>query len=464
MLRNFNYYFPRRTIFLVVSENLLIFGIIQLAVFMRSGFETGSGVNSLNLMARVVLITLVCQMSLYYHDLYDLRIVKESKELFVRLIQSVGISAILVAGIYLVFPSTFLGQGVFVLSTLFLLTLLSVWRVTFRKLSQIRDLKKPLVILGMGHLAEKLYAEILSRPEVGVRIVGFISDDPETRGNSVNSLPVLGYTSELLQLVAREKVAGLVVAMPESRGKLPVRELLELKLQGVSIEEATSLYEQITGKIAVENLRPSWLIFSHGFKKSRLALFYKRVFGIVFSLVGLLICSPLMAVVAVLIKLDSKGPVFFKQQRVGENGKVFELLKFRSMYHNAETKTGPIWAQKNDARVTRVGNLIRRIRLDEVPQFINVLLGDMSFVGPRPERPNFVEQLTEVIPYYNQRHTVKPGITGWAQIKFRYGNTIEDTLEKLQYDLFYIKHMSISLDLFIILQTIKIVMQGRGAY
>ena len=464
MLRNFNYYFPRRMIFLVVSENLLIFGIIQLAVFIRSGFETGSGVNFLNLMARVVLITLVCQMSLYYHDLYDHRIVKESKELFVRLIQSVGISAILVAGIYLVFPSTFLGQGVFVLSTLFLLTLLSVWRVTFRTLSQIRDLKKPLVILGMGHLAEKLYAEILSRPEVGVRIVGFISDDSEERGNSVHALPVLGYTSQLLQLVAREKVAGLVVAMPESRGKLPVRELLELKLQGVSIEEATSLYEQITGKIAVENLRPSWLIFSHGFRKSRLTLFYKRVFGIVFSLLGLLICSPLMAVVAVLIKLDSRGPVFFKQQRVGENGKVFELLKFRSMYHNAETKTGPIWAQKNDARVTRVGNLIRKIRLDEVPQFINVLLGDMSFVGPRPERPNFVEQLTEVIPYYNQRHTIKPGITGWAQIKFHYGNTIEDTLEKLQYDLFYIKHMSISLDLFIILQTIKIVMQGRGAY
>lgn len=464
MLRNFNYYFPRRTIFLVVSENLLIFGIIQLAVFIRSRFEIDSEVNLVNLMARVVLITMVCQMSLYFHDLYDLRIVKESKELFVRLIQSVGISSILVAGIYLVFPSTFLGQGVFLLSTLFLLTLLSAWRVTFSTLSQIRDLKKPLVILGMGQLAENLYSEILSRPEVGVRIVGFISDEPEKRVNSDYDLPVLGYTSELLQLVAREKVAGLVVAMPESRGKLPVRELLELKLRGVSIEEATSLYEQITGKIAVENLRPSWLIFSPGFRKSRLTRFYRRVFDIVFSLISLLVCSPLLALVAVLIKLDSRGPVFFKQRRVGESGKVFELLKFRSMYHNAETKTGPIWAQKNDVRVTRVGNLIRKIRLDEVPQFINVLLGDMSFVGPRPERPNFVQQLTEKIPYYNQRHTVKPGITGWAQIKFHYVNTIEDTLEKLQYDLFYIKHMSLSLDLFIIFQTIKIVMQGRGAY
>ena len=319
-----------------------------------------------------------------------------------------------------------------------------------------------MLILGTGELATKLAAEILSRPEVGVRIVGFVSTEPEMVGKSLAGPKVLGTISDLFGLVDRERVDQVVVGMPDSRGKLPVAELLDLKLRGIYIEEATTLYEKITGKIAIENLRPSWLIFSEGFRKSKFTHFNKRVYGIVLSLLGILVCLPLMIVVALLIRLDSPGPALFRQKRVGENGKIFDLLKFRSMFHDAESKTGPIWARQNDSRVTRVGKWIRSIRLDELPQFINVLRGDMSFVGPRPERPHFVHQLTERIPYYNQRHTVKPGLTGWAQIRFKYGNTLEDTVEKLQYDLFYIKNMSISLDLFIIFQTIKIVLLGKG--
>jgi len=241
-------------------------------------------------------------------------------------------------------------------------------------------------------------------------------------------------------------------------------ELLDLKIRGVSIEEATSFYERITGKIALENLRPSWLIFSPGFRKSRVSLFLHTSVGIILSLLGLLICLPLMIVIAVLIRLDSEGPVFFRQARVGKDNKIFQLLKFRSMFVNAEEKTGPVWATKNDARVTRVGRIIRRLRLDELPQFLNVLRGEMSFVGPRPERPEFVDELSQGIPYYNQRHTVRPGITGWAQVKYQYGASVGDAVEKLQYELFYIKNMSIMLDFYIIFQTARIVLLGKGAH
>src|SRR5262249_55269136 len=262
----------------------------------------------------------------------------------------------------------------------------------------------------------------------------------------------------------RERIGQVIVAMPESRGSMPMTELLDLKVRGITVEEATSFYERITGKIALENLRPSWLVFSPGFKKSRLSLFLHSSLGVILSVLGLLLCFPIMIVIAVLIRLDSRGPVLFKQTRVGKDGKTFPLLKFRSMFADAEEKTGPVWAKKNDERVTRVGRIIRQLRLDELPQFFNVLRGDMSFVGPRPERPEFVEELTRSIPYYNQRHTVRPGITGWAQVKYQYGASVGDAVEKLQYELFYIKNMSVLLDIYIIFQTAKIVLLGKGAH
>jgi len=325
-------------------------------------------------------------------------------------------------------------------------------------------MKPSILILGTGELAKKLAAEILNRPEVGVRIAGFISEDNSLVGKSLLNPTVLGHTSELNRVVESERVGQVVVAMPESRGSMPMNELLDLKVRGVAVEEATSFYERITGKIALENLRPSWLVFSPGFRKSRLSLFLHSSLGIVLSLLGLLLCFPIMIVIAALIRLDSRGPVLFRQARVGKDGKTFQLLKFRSMFVDAEEKTGPIWAKKNDDRATRVGRVIRKLRLDELPQFLNVLRGEMSFVGPRPERPEFVQELTRTIPYYNQRHTVRPGITGWAQVKYQYGASVGDAVEKLQYELFYIKNMSISLDIYIIFQTAKIVLLGKGAH
>jgi sugar transferase (PEP-CTERM system associated) len=254
-----------------------------------------------------------------------------------------------------------------------------------------------------------------------------------------------------------------VVSLADARGKLPMDKLLEMKLDGVAFDHLASVYEELTGKIAVENLRPSWLIFSAGFKKSRLVQSAKRLMDITAALIGLVLAAPLMAMVALAVQWTSPGTVLYRQKRVGQHGRVFTVLKFRSMHQDAEATTGAVWATQNDNRVTPIGRFLRRSRLDEMPQLVNVLSGDMSLVGPRPERPEFVQQLTQEIPFYGQRHIIRPGLTGWAQVRYTYGSTVEDALEKLQYDLFYIKNLSIPLDLFIIFSTVKTVLLRRGA-
>jgi sugar transferase (PEP-CTERM system associated) len=259
-------------------------------------------------------------------------------------------------------------------------------------------------------------------------------------------------------------VDRVVVSLVDARGKLPMDRLLDMKLAGVSFDHLASVYEEYTGKIAVENLRPSWLIFSAGFRKSRAVELFKRTLDVGAAAVGLVLLLPVMALVAALVRLTSRGPVFYHQARVGLRGRVFTVHKFRSMQQDAEAGTGPVWAAKQgDSRVTPVGRWLRRTRLDELPQLWNILKGEMSLVGPRPERPEFVSELTAGIPYYGQRHVVRPGLTGWAQVRYTYGASTEDALQKLQYDLYYIKNLSVALDLYIILETIKTVVLRRGA-
>jgi sugar transferase (PEP-CTERM system associated) len=294
--------------------------------------------------------------------------------------------------------------------------------------------------------------------------VGFVDPDPAQVGAPVLNPGVIGMIEDIPSIVRARGVDRVVVSLADSRGKLPVDKLLEMKLDGVSFDHLASIYEQYTGKIAVENLRPSWLIFSPGFKKSHLLSMAKRMMDVVVAGIGVVLTLPLMALVALAIRVTSKGPVLYHQRRVGLQGRIFVLHKFRSMREDAETATGPVWAAKDgDNRVTPLGALLRRTRLDELPQLWNVLRGDMSFVGPRPERPEFVSELTKEIPFYRQRHVLRPGLTGWAQVRYTYGASVEDALQKLQYDLFYIKHMSISLDLFIIFSTIKTVILRKGA-
>ena len=274
---------------------------------------------------------------------------------------------------------------------------------------------------------------------------------------------VIGSYEQLLEIVRRERIDQIVIAMPDRRGKLPVEALLTCKMQGVHVEDGTTFYEKISGKIMLENLRPSWMIFSEGFSISPLLRLLKRLGDILLAGLGLVVAAPLLPVIAMLIKIESRGPAFFTQERVGQNGQLFVLIKFRSMSVDAEEASGPVYADANDSRITGVGRWLRCTRLDELPQLLNVLKGEMSFVGPRPERPFFVQQYTKEIPYYAQRLSVKPGITGWAQINYPYGATPEDAVEKLRLDLYYIKNMSLLLDLFIVLKTAKIAVLGQGA-
>ena len=274
---------------------------------------------------------------------------------------------------------------------------------------------------------------------------------------------VIGSYDQLAEIVEREGIGKIVVALSDRRGALPIDVLLNYKLQGVNVEDVATFYEQVSGKIMLENLRPSWLVFSEDFFISPLARSAKRLQDILLAAAGSLAALPLALIVAVLIRLDSRGPVLFTQERVGQDGKLFTLLKFRSMQVDAEAITGPIYAEENDTRITRIGRILRNTRLDELPQLINVLKGDMSFVGPRPERRYFVEQFAKEIPYYTQRLSVKPGITGWAQVRYPYGANTEDAIEKLRLDLYYVKNMSFFFDLFILLRTVKIVLLGHGA-
>jgi len=282
-------------------------------------------------------------------------------------------------------------------------------------------------------------------------------------GKSLINPRVIGLTEELGLIVQREGIDRIVVAMGERRGQLPTDQLLQLSLAGrVSIEEGAAFYERITGCVSLSMIRPSWLIFTGPGRKARLASITRTTAHRLAALIGALLSLPIVIVTAILIKLDSRGPIFYKQERVGKNGRTFVLTKFRSMKVDAE-KEGPVWASKRDDRTTRVGRIIRKVRVDEIPQFWNILRGEMSFVGPRPERPHFVAQLAQEIPYYEQRHLIAPGLTGWAQIKYPYGASIDDARQKLQYDLFYIKNHGLVLDAIILFETVKIILFGRGA-
>jgi sugar transferase (PEP-CTERM system associated) len=300
-----------------------------------------------------------------------------------------------------------------------------------------------------------------TQQDFAYRLVGFVKERDDVP--AVRQHDILGTPEDIDRIIHSRHVDRIVVGLTDRRGRLPIEQLLRAKLSGVRVEDATTTYERLTGKILIDDLKPSWLIFSDGFRASRGTRFIKRMLDLALSILLGLLTLPLMVLTAIAVKLDSAGPAVYSQERVGENGRVFNIFKFRSMRADAEEDGQPVWAREKDDRVTRIGRLIRLTRLDELPQLWNVMRGDMSFVGPRPERPFFVEQLAREIPFYMQRHAVKPGITGWAQVKYRYGSTVEDAMEKLRYDLYYIKHLSIVFDLTIVLDTVKVILFGKGA-
>jgi sugar transferase (PEP-CTERM system associated) len=351
------------------------------------------------------------------------------------------------------------------LASLFVCAFVTGWRLAFEWLALRVGSAQRLLIVGTSKAAVALARELYERrQEVGVELVGFVDHDPTRVGASLVNPGVIGTIDDIPAIVKSRRVDRVVVSLADARGKLPMDSLLNMKLNdGVRFDHLASVYEEYTGKIAVENLRPSWLIFSEGFKKSQALAGAKRALDVLVAAVSLLLALPLLASVAVAIRLTSPGPVLYSQTRVGKDGRLFTIHKFRSMRPNAEAQTGAVWSTEMDPRVTPFGRFLRRSRLDELPQLWNILRGDMSFVGPRPERPEFVADLSAAIPFYGQRHVVRPGLTGWAQVRHRYGASVDDAMEKLQYDLFYIKNLSVAFDLFIAIETLKTVLMRPGS-
>lgn len=357
-------------------------------------------------------------------------------------------------------PHVMFGRGILSLSLLAFTVLQFTWHAAYRQCLCLPGLAQRVLILGTGPLAKQI-GSLLPQASEDYVLAGYVNCVMEQV--SVPACNIVENGSGLLDTVRKSKANKIVVSLSERRGAFPLKDVLCCKLSGVQVVDAPSFYEEVTGKLLIENITPSWFIFSDGFKVTPLRRTGKRGLDIVLALIGLALSFPLFPVIALLIAVDSRGPVFFRQVRVGEKERPFVLFKFRTMRADAEKGSGAVWAQKNDPRITRMGKLLRKTRLDELPQLYNVLIGDMSFVGPRPERPEFVEQLTKIIPYYSERHFVKPGITGWAQIKYAYGSSVEDAIEKLRYDLYYIKNLGLFLDMLIILETVKVVLFGRGA-
>jgi len=453
-----------RSILLIACENVLIVAAVGLAAWLRLGTNAWILFSSPSGFMKAALIAVVCQVCLYYVDLYDLRVVADRRELFVRALQALGSASLLLALLYYLFPQLILGRGVFFISATFVVAIIIGWRMAFEWMAKRARPAERLLLVGTGAAAVDLAQELHDRRrDLGVEIVGFVDPDETKVGRSLVNPGVVGTIEDIPRIVREGRVDRVVVSLADARGRLPMDKLLDMKLGGVQFDHLASVYEEYTGKIAVENLRPSWLIFSEGFRKTRWAVAAKRFTDVVAAAVGLALASPMMALVAAAVRLTTPGPVLYRQNRVGQHGRIFTVYKFRSMRDDAEAATGAVWATAQDPRVTRVGRLLRRTRLDELPQLWNVLVGDMSFVGPRPERPEFVEDLTRQIPFYGQRHVVKPGVTGWAQVRYTYGASVEDAMEKLQYDLFYIKNMSLALDAYIVLETIKTVLVRRGS-
>lgn len=467
MIRLFNVYYPIRTLVLLIGEALIVWTSFLLGawIILREDcylvlYVEGGFLNILVLTALVLLCS-------HYFDLYDTARLNTKGELYFRLLLVPGVVALGLAIVSYIRPSLLLGAlhpehtpyrpGSSAVGLLILTFALFGWRLGFAWLVQLPILVERVYVLGTGERAQRLVQGLRQNPELGVEIASWT-------GKMEGAVTRDSVAAHLLEVVHTQKVHHVIVAMPDRRaGTIPMKELLDLRMEGIKIEEAATWLEKISGKIEVESLYPSWLVFGEGFRRNIVVKVIRRAISFIISLIGLIFALPLLPFIIVAIRLDSKGPIFYTQTRVGKDGRFFKIKKFRTMRQDAEAASGPRWAGDHDPRVTRVGKFLRASRLDEIPQLWCVLKGDMAFVGPRPERPEFIDLLSKEIPYYGVRHMVRPGLTGWAQVKYKYGSSVEESREKLQYDLFYIKNVSIGLDLVIMFQTIKTVLLGRGA-
>jgi sugar transferase (PEP-CTERM system associated) len=452
-----------RSVVLLTGETCLLLTAIVTSTFMSLGplaiaaLANGAG------MLRAVFFVGVCQLCLHYADLYYFPRIQDVRGFLVRLVLAGCATSVILALAYSCFPQWMIGPGVFLIAVTLVMPLVPSWRLIFAWLTTKVAPRERLLIVGTNPAAVQLARELNDRRlELGVEIVGFADANVERIGRTVLG-HVVAAVEDVPAMIQSTGADRIVVSLSDARGKLPMDQLLDIRLQAnVTFDYLASAYEAYTGKIAVETLRPSWFVFSTGFRKTRLLLVPKRVLDIALALVGLIVAAPVLLAAATLVKLTSPGGALYRQDRVGLNGRVFTIYKLRTMRADAEAGSGPAWSALNDPRITPLGRLLRKSRADELPQLWNVLRGDMSFVGPRPERPEFVTQLTATIPFFSQRHVLKPGLTGWAQIHQSYAASVEEAIEKLQYDLYYIKNLSLWLDILILAETVKTVLRQRG--
>ena len=454
-----------------IPTEFVLLGILELLVLMGSfyvGLELRFGAGGWKeqfepFLPKVLVYSFVMQMSLIAFGAYQRQSSQSLDILALRIGGSLFMGVVLLGMTYYVVPTFFLGRGALALSALVGFTGIMTVRILFDRLAKTRDIRLRVLALGAGSTAT-LIKEAKARGELdGVNIIGYVplAGDRETENEDNLVVP----SESLIKYVEEKDIDEIVLAADDRRKGFPVQDLLDCKMSGISVLDLLTFFERETGKIRIDILHPSWLFLSDGFYESTSRRLWKRSIDIVAVLLLLPVVAPIMMLVAIIVWIEGKGrgPVLYSQTRVSENGKLFLIYKFRSMVEDAEQDGVARWASHKDTRITRVGSVLRKYRFDELPQLFNILKGDMSFVGPRPERPEFVEQLSRSIPYYNERHRVKPGLSGWAQIRHPYGASTEDCQEKLQYDLYYVKNYSIFLDALVILQTIEVVFLGKGA-
>jgi sugar transferase (PEP-CTERM system associated) len=468
MIRLFKHYLPVSLLLLAITEALILLSAVHVGVALRFITAHPGDIHTVGFLApKAVIFAVVMLGIMTAFGLYQRHSTEQGPWAdFIRVTASFAVGLIAMILVFYAFPDLYLGRGAFALAFLYAFVAILMARLVFLKFADHAALMRRVLLVGSGSRAAKVQAlEKDATGKVQFNLVGCLplwneyGDHLEHGG-----IRILTEQGSILSICRKYKVDEIVVGVRERRnGGMPTSQLLECKLAGIEIIDLPSFFERQMGHIQLESLNPSWMIFSDGFERSSFKDMVKRLFDITVSSLMLVVTLPVFLITALLIWLESGGPILYRQERVGEHGRVFEVLKFRSMRQDAEPDGVPQWAKKRDERITRVGRIIRMLRIDELPQIFNVLKGDMSFVGPRPERPYFVEELSKKITYYPSRHTVKPGITGWAQIRYSYGATVEDAVEKLQYDLYYVKNRTLFLDLIILLQTAQVVLFGKGA-
>jgi sugar transferase (PEP-CTERM system associated) len=457
MIRFLKVYYPTRTIVLLLCEAAIVSGCFLLATWMMLRDDTYIALEYEHGILKIAVITIVTLILSYYFDLYEPSIVSGRLQIYFRILLVLGFDCFILSAFLLVDPDVAIGPSVYVWGFMLLAPSLILLRRAYEWVVGRPLFRERVYVLGAGDYARSIVETIRSRPDLGMEVVDW------------EDLQMEPVERKKVWIEALDKIANghpmvhrIIVAMESRRGELPVQELLSLRFRGIVVEEDGTLRERIYGKIQLDGLRPSNFLYSEGFRIRATQQFTRQVVSICVAGLGLLLFLPFFPLVVLAVKLSSKGPIFFRQTRVGMGGRNFEVVKFRTMFTDAESG-GAKWATKNDPRVTRVGMFLRKSRIDEIPQLWNVLRGDMGFVGPRPERPEFVAWLTEELPFYYLRTLIRPGLTGWAQVRYGYGATLAETKAKLEYDLYYIKHMSMGLDLLIMFETIKTILRRRGA-